>query len=530
MKKILSRLNILIFVFSSTGLSWPLNATSADAGNASTVDETIEIRTDSIVRNIEGSSIGAGLNYHLIPTLEACIREIKCRDDYRSLHLSLWRWPAGVTGQLFIWDHPDRSYRLKVVGSGNGQIADLGQVKNLARENGAHLLVQLNTFRFFDPKRNAVVRVKSSNIEEAASSIRRFIESADALGGPPEYWEIGNEDWSDEDPEQYAAIVRAYARAIRSKAPNAFILAQGLTGRWKAVQGSAWTNAVISSIGNDVDGLSLHAYLSGLIPGKSASLSEQIQNLFAQTANGLSFINEADHFKKPDSGRLKLWVTEFNILQRTKRGDEGIAAMQNVGHALVLGDWMGVMLYQGVDKLFIHSLLGNPNFALLASPRSIKEGGELHECSRFKNLPALMVSIYAQYFQGDLLAIDKTVRDPNLNLTGQFINKVRQVDLKGDLVSENYDKVGAYAIRRPDKSIVMLLINRDVRSPVTVQIRISDRNAHQISLKSFAANLRLDDTARTVCPDKLWRDIDVDALKRPLVVAPHSAVLLTAGG
>lgn len=477
---------------------------------------TISIDTASKTRIVEENFIGAGVEYEEVGIREV-IKNPGGLSALKNLGLTGLRWPNGTSAQFYLWDRPAESYqRLKQ--SRRDWVLLTADVQALADVLGAELLVQTNTFRFV--KNNKVLRLNLDNYNDGAEYAAQWIKYSLSQGYKIENWEIGNEDWIYWSGSEYGRIVQAYAKAMKAVDPNIKIAINGLTGEWKDKNASSWMPELLRSIDEKlIHAISIHAYLSGLLPGKELSFDEQLSNLFAQVATTPGFLLELTEILRQQNSPLKIWVTEFNILQRDPErpslGPDGVQKMQNVGHALVLADWIGQMMTNGVSKTYYLTLLGHPVFSLIDASKKGTPSKPL------EMVPAMVLQMYAKNFGDTILKVD--IGGNPKRLTGTYIDKVRQVDLEGTEVTKAYPAVGVYSARDSKrKRVNIILINRDLVNNIPVNVNISRRKSKtRASLMTLGGSNRTTDTNIERDAAVKWQKKEI-VLSEPLLLPPHS--------
>lgn len=220
----------------------------------------------------------------------------------------------------------------------------------------------------------------------------------------------------------------------------------------------------------------------------------------------------------------QLWMTEYNLLQpsgtKDPGGNDGISVLQDMGHALVIADWTGHLLQQGVDRLAMFSLDHNPYFAQLQYDANNDPATDLAHPS--VTAPGLAYAVYPQSF-GQTLLRNTVANNPRLAAP----NGMR------------YDKLGVYSsISADGRQLRTIVINRDLDRSASVQLKLlpvtgARRLAYGSATWQQLRSQQLTDTnyngsglVRWSAPATVFQAPGTGVL--PLMLAPASVSLIVA--
>lgn len=396
-----------------------------------------------------------------------------------AFNLGLLRFPNGTPALHYLWDQPTMSWTPTPSGQGdtvrNLSPAEIQRYTAPERWNMERLF-QVNTeftlnsrwtgYDYVNDHANQPLppQLNRENLDKAA---RKAADWVAADQGRTTYWEVGNEDWARWRADQYADIFAAFQAQMTRSNPGIRLLAQGLMEPWADNTPEQWLAALRARLGTtplrDVHAYSVHQYLRTDPYAGDDPLTrrrKQTQDLLGQVASGepvartLRLLGRGQ--PASPTGHWQLWMTEFNVLQPTgeKRanGQDVIAVQQDMGHALVIADWTGQLLQQGVDRLVMLSLDHHPAFALLQYDRNNDPGTSL--ASPQATAPGLAFAVYPQAF-GRTMVRTTIANNPRLTAASRA----------------RYDKLGAYASVSADgRELRAILVNRDLDRPARVQL------------------------------------------------------------
>lgn len=300
---------------------------------------------------------------------------------------------------------------------------------------------------------------------------RQSAQSVSAPHLPTLYWEIGNEDWIFWSPEQYAHVFAKIATAMYSKAGDTGIriLAQSQPRavqqnypipRGSRTDNTNWISRFATALRDTehfdltkVYGLSEHLYLGS----PSIDILVNTNALLRRVAN-LDQAGQLDGLKEAVENPYgwKVWVTESQVHQ-----DDSVKSaigMQNRANGLVLTDFVGKMISMGVERVFMHQLAHDPEWALfqfLNSPATLPDGPVM--------MPGgLVMSKYANDFAS-----------PS---TGSNLRTISESYSYGSgNTNLGYSPVGAYVSHDPiSRTLKLMLVNRDLVNSTTVTINTTN--------------------------------------------------------
>ncbi len=358
-------------------------------------------------------------------------------DLLKDAGVKLLRYPGGSYSDIYHWaDHT----------APGGYVApntDFDTFMAGARRTGAQAMVTAN--------------YGTGTAEEAAGWVR-YANVTKGYG--IKYWEIGNEnygnghygaaweadDHADKSPAEYARHVVAYADAMKAVDPTIKIGAvlttpanwpDGLVGGGDE---GTWNKVVLSTAGPKIDFVILHWYPGAL--DKTAHIPDMIQLTRRQIAE----------YAGAGSDRIGIAMTEFNTGSNssgTNTQPGALAAADSYATLMANGvftvDWWNVRNGIGpVKEVEGHTDYGD--FGLLSSGSCTSDGSV---CEPALNTP------FAPYYA--LQMVSKFARPGD-----QFIR-----------AATDQAEVAAHAVRRPDGSLAVMLINTSSGTSYPVEIDYS---------------------------------------------------------
>ncbi len=447
-----------------------------DIGRA-TFGSGIQFNTSQLRWTMEGLSNAKGTDWQDPLGLKPPVSRITY-DTMKWLNLGTLRFPHGDSSFLYISEDPQASYpTLPAVNQWNRYLTP----EEITRYTGPHeldmeRLFQVNTvFHLaYDPWRYVYLNAEAfgkpgvaPKLDRAAmrTAAERAAQWVGRDGGRTLYWEVGNEDWARWNGDQYAEIFSAFQDKMRQARPGIRLLAQGLLTPYNGNTPQGWLSSLrtrLESQGktSSVYAYSIHRYLSG-----DPHLQEkdplqrrrnQVRDMLAQVADD----TEMDNLKRllgtgTSQGTTrdwKIWMTEFNVLQPSGRKDaEGrdiLETRQDMGNALVIADWTGKLLEQGVERLVMHSLDHNPESALV----QYQNGTDIEH--PMVTAPGHAYGIYPQGF-GKTMVRSRISGNATLSTAG----------------GKKYPQLAVYSsISADGKSLRVMVINRHLTDHVLVDI------------------------------------------------------------
>ncbi|GIF15004.1 cellulose binding domain-containing protein [Actinoplanes teichomyceticus] len=293
--------------------------------------------------------------------------------------------------------------------------------------------------------------------EEAADWVRyaNVTKNYDAT-----YWTIGNENYgnghygsaweadehADKSPEEYAATVVAYSRAMKAVDPTIKVGAVlTMPGNWPdgivgAGDQGTWNQEVLTRAGAAIDFVDVHWYPGGTTPAETLTTPAHIRDAVHLLRQ------QIDRYAGGDAGRIGISMTETNVEigRNTQPG------------ALFLADVYSGLLAQGVFTVHwwnvhngigdVTTVAGHPDYddyGLLSSGNCTADNSV---CQPPLNTP------FAPYHALSLIG--------DLARTGdRFVGAGTDNEL-----------VSAHAVRRANGDVAVLLINKDPDAAHTVAL------------------------------------------------------------
>lgn len=322
---------------------------------------------------------------------------------------------------------------------------------------------------------------------------RQSAQSATNPHLPTLYWEIGNEDWIFWSPEQYAHVFAKIATAMYAKVEAAGtslrILAQSQPRaaqqtypipRGTRQDNTNWITRFATALRDTehfdlskVYGLSEHLYLGSA----STDIQTNTGDMLRRVAN-LDLSGQVDGLKEAIANPYgwKVWVTEFQVQQSLTVLNA--IGMQNRADGLVLADFVGKMISMGVERVFMHQLAHDPEWALfqfLNTPATVPDG------------PVMM--------PGGLI-MSKYANDFASASTGSNLRTISETYSYGSGNSDlGYSPVGAYASHDPvSKTLKLMLVNRDLVNSTVVTINTTNNAIAAPTYSNFTYYATLNET------------------------------------
>jgi hypothetical protein len=480
-----------------------------------TTGESNVIRRD-IGRTTFGTGIEAGrseMGWAMKPIInESDIAESKenillTADTFKWLQLGSFRFPNGNSSFQYLWSNPSweqseaakndeysRFMRWEDIKTYTGNI---GRNLNMERVFQANTVLTLNSEGtpytvYIDT--NAPLRGGNSslkpelnydNLRKAANYTAEWVEK-DAC--ETKFWEIGNEDWSRLFPSDYAIIFSSFQDKMLEKCADIKFLAQGLEQDVPIFESfnkpDDWLNALVEKLGakkNSVYAYSIHDYIEAP-PYVDMKLTDELRKLRRkmQTEDMFAAVDmqtgtDLDKIKKllKDKGlNWKIWMTEFNVSQ-TEYSSQGqkcvlinkkpsipnvnscTETLQDLGHGLVIADWVGKLLEQNVERLFILDLGQSDEYGMV-------DFGKTDDNSKSKvpqvSVPGHVYSMFSKNFGQTMIQSKVLPQNPLLNFSRGM----------GEI---KYNKLGVYSsISSNEQELRMMVVNRDLENNAFVNI------------------------------------------------------------
>lgn len=398
------------------------------------------------------------------------------------------RWPGGTSALWYFWDAPRQSYSPDWVKHWLGSEEFLAGAATL----GCVSLAQVNTYQFrregFEQFDQAKALIAPGNVGEGAAYAAKWVSTAREKNWGIGWWEIGNEDWVYWTGRQHASIATTYAKKMRAADPAIKLLAQGFCGSWRSEfvdhVGASWTEDLAESLApGTVDGLSLHCYVSGKLKDAPRALPLEVAGTFARIGDSCDEVAALrPMLARHGHDKLQLWITEYNLMQADATGPGGLAWWQHVAHGIALADWTGRLLELGVDRLAVHDLVGHPVFELV----DLTHKGSLADPRL--TAPALALQAFTGVRLSGMVAVD--LADNPARLSGTFEDPLTKA-----VRSRSYPAVGAWALRRADGGLRLVLINRDLEHAQPVRLAVKGiADASTVGRRCLGADVALDAT------------------------------------
>lgn len=441
-----------------------LAATIACAAVLPAVETPVRLTIDAErpLRALDPAWFGSGAEYYCAAFAEGLKHPaaVQAMKDTGIGHL---RWPHGTSALWYFWDAPRQSYSPDWVKHWLTSEDFVAAGAAL----GTEPLVQVNTYQFrregFKDFEQSKVLLAPGNIGEGAKYAAKWVATAKDKGWKVRWWEVGNEDWVYWSGRQHASIATTYAKAMREADPSIKVLAQGFCGSWTSElvdnHGPQWTEDLARGLKpGAVDGLSVHCYAGGVIDGRPRPLAEEAAAAFARIGSSCDEVAALrPMLARHGHGAMQLWVTEYNLMAKDAKGPGGLAWWQHLAHGLTMADWTGRLLDLGVDRLAVHDLAGHPVFELV----------DLVHKGSMKDPRLTAPGLALQAFTGVRLAglLPVACGDNPPRLSGTY----HHPELKQE-VTGSYPAVGAWALRRADGGLRLVLVNRDLAAAQPVAL------------------------------------------------------------
>lgn len=457
-------------------------ATSAIAVEAPV---TVSVDLTQPLRPLDPAWFGSSAEYYCAGLVEG-LKHPQTVQALKDTGIGYLRWPGGTSSLWYFWDAPRQSYSPDWIHHWLSSEDFIAATTTL----GVASLGQVNTYQFrregYQTFDQAKALVAPGNIGEGAKYAGKWVAKAKEQDWKIGWWEIGNEDWVYWTGRQHADIATAYAKEMRAADPSIKILAQGMCGEWKSGfvdhSGPIWTEDLASRLTpGTVDGISVHCYAAGVLKDQPRPLPEELAGVFARLGSSCAEVAALrPMLARHGHAGMQIWVTEYNLMQNDPKGPGGLTWWQHLGHGLALADWTARLLDLGVDRLAVHDLVGHPVFEMV----DLTHKGSVEDPRL--TVPALALQAFTGVKLAGLLTVN-TDSNPT-RLSGTFFDvkeKKNQTDA--------YSAVGAWAFRRADGGLRLVLINRDLTQdvPVTLAVKQGAENSAALTDATPVARRRL---------------------------------------
>ncbi|XVJ71067.1 MAG: hypothetical protein HEQ39_16685 [Rhizobacter sp.] len=478
---------------------------------------------ENVIRDdITRSTFGSGVE-HQNPQFRDVVGPSPSTSTYKAIkgmNLGTMRFPMGTSGLHYFWDRPEESYISHPGVSRSLVITPDEMYKFTASEKlNMERLFEVNTAQYLAPNfqlhhviqtGSSPARINPASLTLAAQSAAAWVaDTRTKPGASVGYWEIGNEDWVYWTPAEYATIFNAFAAEMKAKDPGAKLLSQSLTTTHKVPgkpdNNHLWLQGLIDGGINrqHVYALSEHEYLSGgtFTTGTvNDQRNWQTQNMFAQVANAWN-VPYLKRTLQEHGLDWKIWMTEFNVFQTN--ADSSPAELQDLGHALIVADWTGKMLEQGVDRIFMHSLDHNPYFALV---NYVNSGGTI--AAPRVTVPGYAFSKYAQSFGKKM--VSNTILG-NATLSSPSNGEYPQIAAYTSVMESDPTYAGYPSTR-------IMVINRSTTDSAQITIKTLNR-----PIAGREKTYSVQTLTSTNIPDSNKQAADVVTWSNPVVARSNSA-------
>jgi hypothetical protein len=438
------------------------------SGLATAVETPVTVTVDltAAQRPLDPAWFGSSAEYYCAGLVEG-LKHPQTLQALKDTGIGYLRWPGGTSSLWYFWDAPRQSYSPDWVHHWLSSEDFLAATAAL----GVASLGQVNTYQYrregYDSFDQAKALVAPGNIREAAQYAGKWVKRAHDQQWQIGWWEIGNEDWVYWTGRQHADIASAYAKEMRAADPGIKLLAQGMCGTWRSGfvdhQGPAWTEDLARGLKPGVvDGISVHCYASGVLKDQRRALPDELAGAFARIGGSVAEVAALrPMLARYGHSGMQIWVTEYNLMQSDPKGPGGLAWWQHLGHGLALADWTGRLLDLGVDRLAVHDLVGHPVFEMV----DLTHQGSVADPRL--TAPALAL----QAFTGAKLAavVPLTTGDNPARLEGSYNGEDEAVTTR----SASYAAVGAFAFRRADGGLRLVLVNRDLQTAQPLRVALA---------------------------------------------------------
>jgi hypothetical protein len=290
-----------------------------------------------------------------------------------------------------------------------------------------------------------------------------------------QFWEIGNEDWSRLSAGDYAKIFSSFQSEMKAANSDIKLIAQGLEENtapnlFKNTP-EEWLNALVTTLKaknaqNDVYAYAIHDYIEAPYYSEMKSTNpegrrkKQTEDMFAavdlNTKDNGPAVGRVKNLLKAQGLNWKLWMTEFNVQQpipgcvfNPEKPVPCEETLQDVGHGLVLADWVGKLLTQNIERMYINDL-GQSEGAGIVDFGKTSDNDGMKEPK--VSVPGVIYSMYAKHF-------------------GQTMVKNYSEENQPLLPGKTYQKLGIYSsVSSNDQELRIMVVNRDLDNKAVVNL------------------------------------------------------------
>jgi hypothetical protein len=349
------------------------------------------------------------------------------------------------------------------------------------------------------------VNFSDVNLQDAANYAAQWVRKD---GNKTKFWEIGNEDWTRLHPNEYAKILTAFQQKMLAENKGIKIIAQGLEENFKASglekqmgvdtinTPEDWLDAMVTDLGRNVNNIyayAIHDYLTAPVyadlkkSNPDLRRKKQTQDLFLQVQSHAKYnptnpkgqvaVQTVKDLLQQKNLSWKLWMTEFNLSQTDKNaaGETVYEPLQDMGHGLVIADWVGELLQSNIERMFYHDMSHHPAFGMVDFGQKCTvfakntNGKEYCAASEMKDakvhVPGHIYSMYAKNFGQTMV---KNTTTQNRVITPETPPEIKNDPNKPPV---SYKQLGVYSsISSNDQELRIMVVNRDLDNKAIVNI------------------------------------------------------------
>jgi hypothetical protein len=430
-------------------------------------------------------------------------------DTFKWLQFGSLRFPNGNSSFSYLWSDPIYNvpcpadtpncnpYEIERNWSWNLNPDDIVTYSDILKMDR---VFQVNTIHSPYPGNDTIINNSIFNkeeyplqLEKAANYAAEWVATTKNKELPnkthTDFWEIGNEDWSRLDAKNYAKVFAIFSEkmkgAIQSEQQGIKLIAQGLEEDFSnglvSNKPKDWMDALESQLKgrvNDVYAYAIHDYIDAgahieLNFNKELKRKIQTQEMFAMVDRhtrttgkpaDIAAVGTVKNLIAEKKLPWKIWMTEFNVQQTkvsasnqkcnedNKNNIElefyGVCeeTLQDIGHGLVIADWVGKLLEQNIERMYIN------DFGQGESSEMVHFGlnNTTKEIAPPKvSVPGHVYSMYAKNF-GKTMVVNQTDE------------KIKKGSAK---------KLSVYSsVSANDQELRIMIVNRDLDNKAVINI------------------------------------------------------------
>lgn len=301
------------------------------AGMIQAADPELAMDTSRVLRSGAGHALGINLNWLRDADADRAAQALPLQQALRDLGVRWLRYPGGEKSDFHRFAAPPYTapapQALGWYAGVAGSRIDFDRYRALCASLGAepYVVVACDS-----PQRTG------SDWDEQLRHAAAWVRHARSAPGPRvRHWEIGNENWHNGTaaPEEMAAIVTRFSRAMKAEDPEILIGASGNDRRW-------WSG-FLPAAAADLDFLSVSVYNCWAWRSYDRFLRAPEPDLLASASVALDAI--ADLADPAARQRMRVIVAETNSVDYSEGGWN---RSNDLGHAIVTFESLAAMLHQ----------------------------------------------------------------------------------------------------------------------------------------------------------------------------------------